>query len=651
MVTDAAKAQIPECVKETEVNAILQEKVRHSEDILVDKHKKLEKRGKNKSTDKRRQAEKQKKASIVHTKVDLPPHMVRAHRAAYDYLNPNISRYDTLMGLLDQAAQTKMSLQPMMKALVMHFEEVNLALEEMAEEGELMLKEHGDYMAWPSGMTGSSDMSNKPTMDTDTSSDPPPDLLHQLLQHSLEKMRLVGNSVQGLGDSTLEEVVEYFASLSRLLGERLHTKQAAEQRLALVLGRVEVAAIKRSNPEDSALHSEDSGIGGENESLTGCERHRRSRGSAGSGSSGSMGNGDGALVTNGNNNNNSWPDSKDDLDVDSLPPPPPEVLMDNSFQSTEMTPGNAEEDPDKSCLEINQRSAVSQRLRASVQNVTVLPNRISVRQRSTGISPPHPVRQDAVMGTQTGQVDLQPETELDQERKKTTTVYQQARKIIHLHNATEFLVKKSQAHRGDFRETSSLQAGAAQLQGGADPYDADVMPSSLPVIAPPVSRVRLPPSCPVVHHRFPSPPAFTVQPTLGSSRPSSRPGSPRALTWAREGNTEEFIPSVSFSHARSVFSQNETWTPSSSSVLPRPWGEPSRGRLPTRGAETSSRRTQSEQRPSSTSQPEVPHDGGKIPSQAKASRPATSSNTERLASPLMTEEDAQSDPSAVTSSA
>ena len=40
-------------------------------------------------------------------------------------------------------------------------------------------------------------------------------------------------------------------------------------------------------------------------------------------------------ITNGNNNNNSWPDSRDDLDVDSLPPPPPEVLLDDSFQSTE----------------------------------------------------------------------------------------------------------------------------------------------------------------------------------------------------------------------------------------------------------------------------------------------------------------------------
>ncbi|XP_071399243.1 uncharacterized protein [Centroberyx affinis] len=617
---DIANAQSPEDIKETEVNVMTQEI--GSEVMQVDTMKKLEKRKKNKGLEKRRRTGKQRKSSIIQTKVDLPPHMVRAHQAAYAYLNPNISKYETLLGLLDQAAQTQLSLQPMMSAVVLRFDEINQALEEMAEEGELMLKEHGEYMAWPSGMTGPSVMSAKPSSDKTNPLDPPPDLLQQLLQHSTEKMRLVGGSVQGLGDSTLEEAVEYFASLSKLLAGRLQAKQAVEQRLVQVLARVEKAAIKKSNPEDSALHSEDSGIGGENESLTGSERHRRHRGSAGSGSCGSGGNiraafdflpnnlpnqaglnegeeedeeeeeeddddeedgedegerpgrkrsnssppdpsrplshmganktqelqskrpltaatsakpdhspstgcvnillelqrsqrdldkqmrkmvlapqppghnsvrrlintfshgvdgrpgqslanipphirrprksgtlilpdigngGEGALVINGNNNNNSWSDGREDLDVDNLPPPPPEVLMDNSFQSTEDTPGDEEEVQDASDRGrpvINQRTAVSQRLRASVQNVTVLPNRASVTQKAIGILPARPVRQDAVMGMQPGQdAEPQPDTELDLEKEKNSTLYQQARKIIHLRNAAESPLKRNQAEQ------------------------------------------------------------------------------------------------------------------------------------------------------------------------------------------------------------
>ncbi|XP_078145898.1 uncharacterized protein pcare2 [Centroberyx gerrardi] len=561
MAPDIATAQSPEDIKETEVNVMTQEI--GSEVMQVDTMKKLEKRKKNKGLEKRRRTEKQRKSSIIQTKVDLPPHMVRAHQAAYAYLNPNISKYETLLGLLDQAAQTQLSLQPMMSAVVLRFEEINQALEEMAEEGELMLKEHGEYMAWPSGMTGPSVMSAKPRSDKTNPLDPPPDLLQQLLQHSTEKMRLVGGSVQGLGDSTLEEAVEYFASLSKLLARRLQAKQAAEQRLVQVLARVEEAAMKKSNPEDSALHSEDSGIGGENESLTGSERHRRHRGSAGSGSCGSGGNiraafdflpnnqvglnevlapqppghnsvrrlintfsqgvdgrpgqslanipphirrprksgtlilpdigngGEGALVINGNNNNNSWSDGREDLDVDNLPPPPPEVLMDNSFQSTEDTVGDEEEvqeASDRGRPVIIQRTAVSQRLRASVQNVTVLPNRASVTQKAIGISPARPIRQDAVMGMQPGQdAEPQPDTELDPENEKNSTLYQQARKIIHLRNAAESPLKRNQAEQ-EVRGPSPLQPGMSQRHGSTDLYEAEMSPCSLPVTAPPVSR-------------------------------------------------------------------------------------------------------------------------------------------------------------------
>ncbi|KAG7244157.1 hypothetical protein INR49_004230 [Caranx melampygus] len=592
-LTSNTAAQITEGSKGLEENVVTQEIV--TEVIQSDKIKKTEKRKKNKG--KRRAAEKLRKSSFNQTKVDLPPLMVRAHQAAYAFLNPNISKYETLLGLLDQAAQTQLSLQPMMSALVLRFEEINQALEEMAEEGELVLKEHGDYMALPSGMMGPAVMPAKSIIDKSNSSDAPPDLLQQMLQHSTEKMKLVGGSVQALGDTTLEEAAEYFSSLSKVLVEKLRAKQVAERRVAVVLARVEGAAMRTSNPEDSALHSEDSGIGGENESLTG-----RPRKSGLLLLSETVNSNEGGLVINGNNNNNSWPDGRDDLDVDNLPPPPPEVLMDNSFRSTEATPGNEEGSQEHSVQSlpmINHRNGVSQRLRASVQNVEVLPNRASVRPKSMSVSSAHPVRQDAVKGAH--DAEQQPDTDMDPELEKANCLYQQARKIIHLRNAAESLDKKTNAER----------------RGRA----------------PPVSRVRLPPSCPSVRQRFPSPPVFRPQST------SSRPSSPRTVVRATDNNTEEIVPLVSFRDARSVFCRNESQSSSG-----RSWGEVSRGRLSTRGTDGSIRRTQSEQRPTSTSNPQFSKDCSSGSTQAKESELLPSSH--RPGSPLRTEDNIQSDTSA-----
>ncbi|KAK9531828.1 hypothetical protein VZT92_011232 [Zoarces viviparus] len=825
LASDTTGGQKAEDIGETEVNVMPHEII--NEGVKTDKINKFGKRKKNKG--KRRSAEKQKKSSSVLTKLDFPPHMVRAHQAAYAFLNPNISKFEALLGLLDQAAQTQLSLQPTMSALVFRFEEINQALEEVAEEGEFMLKEHGDYMALPSGMMGPAVLPAKPRTDSANPPNPPPDLLQQLLQHSTEKMKLVGSSVQALGDTTLEEAVEYFASLSKLLVEKLQAKQAAEQRLTLVLARVETAAMRKFNPEDSSLHSEDSGFGGENESLTGSDR--RHRGSAGSGSCGSGSNihgaidtlpsnllnlgyneydeedeeedneddddeeyedddgdrserkrsnssppdlsqpfifmcakymqdrqptvkrpmtavtttkhssstrcvnimmelqksqrnldqrmknmaeirgkkeltgphynlyraglrrhsvsgsasaqkgpfrtpvlapqppkhqsvrrlittfsqgvdgrqgqsldnspphirrprkcgiihlsdtvnsNEGVLVINGNNNNNSWPESKDDLDVDSLPPPPPEVLMDNSFQRTDGIPGNKERSQEDSVLSlpiINQKTRVSQRLKASVQNVEVLPNRASIKPRSITILP---ARHAAVMGAQ--EAEQQQETYLDPEIEKVNCLYQQARRMIQLSNAGE------SSDKGDITELrgrgpSPLQARVGQRCGSNEFYEGEMSSYSLPVTAPPVSRVRLPPSCPSVCHRFPSPPACRPQST---SRPSSRPSSPKTVTRETDNNTEEIIPSVSFRDARSVFCPRDSQNSQTSIfprnyVLPKPWGEAFRGRLPTKGIDNSTRRTQSEQRPSS-SHSEFSKDGCPGSTQVKGSEPFT----------------------------
>lgn len=773
-LTTTTAEQSPEDSKEKQVTETTQE--RGDGVVQAAGNKNPKKRKKNKG--KKKLPEKQRFA-ISRVKLDFPPQTVRAHQAAYAYLNPNISKYETLLGLLDQAAQTQLSLQPMMSALVMRFEEINQALEELAEEGDLMMKEYGDSMALPSGMMGPV-MQMKQTMGTARPPDPPPDLLQQLLQHSVEKMRLVGSSVQELGDTTLEDAVEYYASLSKVLFEKLQAKRTVEQRLTQVLARIEGAAMRKFNPEDLALHSEDSGIGGENESLPGSERHRH-RGSAGSSSCGSgiiirgtnnsppcssknlagrnvrdgedeeeddddnddeeyedldddtptrnrsnssppdpshsflylqanyekdlqptlkrpltatnpkhsslnCGNikedlhrskkeldrqiqkiqtdgykqpvgpehnplkpifrrhslsssqkgfsqethssctlpsicpqppnstsvrklintfsqgvdnrpgqnlakilphiktsrksGVGFLsdtgksnertsIINGNNNNNSWPDSREDLDADSLPPPPPEVLMDDSFQATEDTERN-EGRVRKIPPIIIQSNRISERLKASVQNVEVLPSHPSVQQRLITILPACPVRQDAVLGEKSA--EIHPETE-------QSSLYQQTHKVLHISEATR-----------SSENQIAEQVGMGQRCDKNEYYEDELPCNSLPITAPPVSRVRLPPSCPTVCHRFPSPPAFRPQ---NLSMPSSRPGSPRLVERATLNKVEVIVPSVSFNAARSVFCVKELQNSQPSGF---------RGRLLVRRSSNSSRRTQSEQRPCMTSE-------------------------------------------------
>lgn len=827
LVSDAKTVPNLQDTDETEVNMMPQEIITDVEQTKGIKKTAKQKRSKGK----KRSFENHRKFCHVQTKVDFPPHMLRAHQAAYNFLNPNISKYETLLGLLDQAAQTQLSLQPMMSALVLRFEEINQALEDMADEGELMLKEHGEYMTLPSGMICSAN----PRMNTTCQTDPPPDLLQQLLQQSTEKMKLVGGSVQALGDTTLEEAVEYFSSLYKLLNKKLQTKQTAEKRLFQVIAQVERAAMRKFNSEDSTLHSEDSGIGGENESLTGSERHRRHRGSAGSESWGSgvnirsafdslpsnstnlgdhnededededdydddykeneeeesdtrgrkrsnssppdpsqaihymftnynrdqqatvkqplidpviakpehlslttcgmtelqnsqwvlddrikmmaeiQGNkelprphckldraevrrhslnglsgshkgvvrpnktncsvtilanqppkrhsvrrlihtfskvadgrpeqsltnipphnrmprksgllqlsdavNDKESSVNSGNNNNSWPDSKDELDMENLPPPPPEVLMDNSFQSTQVLAGTEVglQKPFSSQV-INPKIGIFHRLKASIHNVEVLPNRACMRPRSIAISPAHPVTQDGVTGTQDAD-QLQSETDLNLEIKKANNLYQKACKIIHLRDAAESSDKRNLVEPG-IRATSPLQLTIDRKYNSNEFYEGELSSCSLTVIAPPVSRVRLPPSCPSTCKRFPSPPGIRPQST---SRHSSRPSSPRTVTRCIDNMTEEIIPSVSFRDARSVFCQNEfqnlkTCLPPERSALPRQGGEVSRGRLLTRATDTSTRRTQSDHRPSGTLHSEFLKDASLASMQEKGSK-------------------------------
>lgn len=225
--------------------------------------------------------EKDKDKQATEQKVDFPEPLVKAHQAAYAFLNPNINKYDVVLGLLEQATQTQVSVQPMVAFMALRYEEIILCLEDMADEGEKVLKENGENLAWPSQMRNLS--SSTPMKSGCTNTEPPPDLLQQLLQYTTQRMRNVSQAVGGIGDSAIEEAVEYFASVSELLEEKLKVKQAAETRLMQLLSCIEMASLRKPGPEDSALFSEDSGIGAESESLAGSERRlrRESCGSSG----------------------------------------------------------------------------------------------------------------------------------------------------------------------------------------------------------------------------------------------------------------------------------------------------------------------------------------------------------------------------------
>ncbi|XP_021441380.2 photoreceptor cilium actin regulator-like [Oncorhynchus mykiss] len=227
--------------------------------------------------------EKEKKAPLAEQKVDFPEPLVKAHQAAYAFLNPSISKYEILLGLLDQATQTQMSVQPMVTFMAMRYEEINRGLEEMADEGERLLKDNGEHLAWPSPMKNLS--SSPPLKSGSINAEPPPDLLQQLLQYTTQRMQNVGQSVGGIGDSALEEAAEYFTSVSELLEDKLKAKHAAETRLMQLLSRIEAASLRKPGPEDPGLFSEDSGIGAESESLAGSERRLRCESCESTGSS------------------------------------------------------------------------------------------------------------------------------------------------------------------------------------------------------------------------------------------------------------------------------------------------------------------------------------------------------------------------------
>ncbi|XP_010196674.2 photoreceptor cilium actin regulator [Colius striatus] len=187
-------------------------------------------------------------------KVDFPELLVKAHQSAYAYLNPNLSKYETILHMANQATQTQLFLQQMVSFLVLRFDEINQLLEEIANDGENLLKDVGGNLAWPAGKGGLKEH---------------PDLLQQLLQYTVNKMQLLSGTVSSLTSGALQETCSYLQSAASNLEGKLKAKQSFDERLLRTIRLLEASAVgsTQSHGDDRTFYSEDSGIGADNESL------------------------------------------------------------------------------------------------------------------------------------------------------------------------------------------------------------------------------------------------------------------------------------------------------------------------------------------------------------------------------------------------
>ncbi|NXA79724.1 PCARE regulator, partial [Thryothorus ludovicianus] len=224
--------------------------------------KQIPKKGKKKKTRKlakQDQPNKSKEKSILapcetERKVDFPELLVKAHQSAYAYLHPNLSKYETILHMANQATQTQLFLQQMISFLVLRFDEINQLLEEIANDGESLLKDVGGNLAWP------------PENDN---LEEHPDLLQQLLQYTVNKMQLVSGMLASLTSNALQETCSYLQSAASNLEGKLKAKQSFDEHLLRTVKLLEASTVgpAQSHGDDRTLCSEDSGIGVDSESL------------------------------------------------------------------------------------------------------------------------------------------------------------------------------------------------------------------------------------------------------------------------------------------------------------------------------------------------------------------------------------------------
>ncbi|NWH70062.1 PCARE regulator, partial [Piaya cayana] len=187
-------------------------------------------------------------------KVDFPELLVKAHQSAYAYLNPNLSKYEAILHVANQATQTQLFLQQMVSFLMLCFDEINQLLEEIANDGESLLKDIGGNLAWPAEK---GDLKEHP------------DLLQQLLQYTVNKMQSLSGTLASLTSDALQETCSYLQSAASNLEGKLKAKQSFDERLLRMVRLLEASTVgsSQSHGDDRTLCSEDSGIGVDNESL------------------------------------------------------------------------------------------------------------------------------------------------------------------------------------------------------------------------------------------------------------------------------------------------------------------------------------------------------------------------------------------------
>nr|XP_033791282.1 photoreceptor cilium actin regulator [Geotrypetes seraphini] len=187
-------------------------------------------------------------------RVDFPDLLVKAHQSAYAFLKPNLSKYEAIVCVANEATQTQLILQQMINFLAFRFGEMNHLLQEIADDGEDLLKEVGKNLAWPLKEWDSKEQ---------------PDLLQQLLQYTINKMQVLNDAVALLTSSTLRETCSYLESAVNNLQEKLKSKQQLDNHLLRIMNLLESYTVghHQSNPRDLTLYSEDSGIGIDNESF------------------------------------------------------------------------------------------------------------------------------------------------------------------------------------------------------------------------------------------------------------------------------------------------------------------------------------------------------------------------------------------------
>ncbi|KAM8784698.1 photoreceptor cilium actin regulator isoform 1-T1 [Rhynchonycteris naso] len=186
--------------------------------------------------------------------VDFPEPLVKAHQHAYTYLHSCLSKYEAILSLTQQATQTQELLQPMVSFLLLRFDEVNQLLGEISKDGEVLLQEVREDLAWPLRKGEPQEQ---------------PDLLQQLLQYTVSRLQVLSGTVASLTSSVLESSSTHLQASVSHLENKLSMKRGVDERLLRALGQLEslVSGHIDARAQGLPLCSEDSGIGADNESV------------------------------------------------------------------------------------------------------------------------------------------------------------------------------------------------------------------------------------------------------------------------------------------------------------------------------------------------------------------------------------------------